>query len=52
MKGVRNPGGYSLIKAIWVCAAPKGRVFGPFWFENTLLMLEALNGVVAFTVIG
>ena len=35
----QEPGGYSLIKAIWVCAAPKGRVFGPFWFENTLLIL-------------
>ena len=23
-----------LIKAMYVCAAPKGRVFAPFWSEN------------------
>ena len=30
----RVPGGggeYSLIWTIWVCAAPKGMVFQPFW---------------------
>ena len=27
-------GGHSLILAIWVCAAPKSMVFGPFWSEN------------------
>ena len=26
-----SPGGYSLIWAIKVCAAPKGMVFQPFW---------------------
>ena len=26
-------GGYSLIWAIQVCAAPKGRVFQPFWSQ-------------------
>ena len=26
-----SPGGYSLNWAIQVCAAPKGRVFQPFW---------------------
>ena len=29
-----SPGGYSLIKAMYVCAAPKGNVFAPFWSEN------------------
>ena len=27
-------GGFSLIKAMQVHAAPTGRVFGPFWSEN------------------
>ena len=37
ISGFRHPwcpgwgGGYSLIRAIWVCAAPKGMVFQPFW---------------------
>ena len=30
----KAPGEYSLIKAMYVCAAPKGRVFAPFWSEN------------------
>ena len=30
-----TPGeGHSLTKAIKACAAPKGRVFAPFWSEN------------------
>ena len=30
----KAPGEYSLLKAMYVCAAPKGRVFAPFWSEN------------------
>ena len=26
--------GHSLIEAIYICAAPKGRVFAPFWSES------------------
>ena len=33
-------GGYSRVSAIYVFAAPKGRVCGPFWWsENTLSIL-------------
>ena len=30
----KAPRGVLLIKAMYVCAAPKGRVFAPFWSEN------------------
>ena len=33
-RGRRPRGEYSLIKAMYVCAAPKGRVFVPFWSES------------------
>ena len=37
----QDPGGeYSLISAVYVFAAPKGMVYGPFWWsENTLPIL-------------
>ena len=36
----QDPGGYSLISAVYVFAAPKGMVYGPFWLsENTLPIL-------------
>ena len=28
----QEPGGYSLISAVYVFAAPKGMVYGPFWW--------------------
>ena len=34
--------GYSLMQAITVCAAPKGRVFAPFWSEKRAKTLPIL----------
>ena len=34
--------GYSLMQAILVCAAPKGRVFAPFWSEKRAKTLPIL----------
>ena len=37
--------GYSPIYAIYVCAAPKGRVFPPFWSENGYTLCSFWSGI-------
>ena len=38
-------GGYSLIKAIQVCAAPSSRVFAPLWSENAYTLCPFWSGI-------
>ena len=38
-------GGYSLIQSVQVCAAPTGRVFGPFWSENGYTLCPFWSGI-------
>ena len=38
-------GGYSLIRAIQVCAAPSGRVFAPVWSENGYTLCPFWSGI-------
>ena len=45
-----SPEGYSLIEAIWVCAAPSGRVFALFWSEKRVytLLTSGLESVMVY----
>ena len=46
MAGAVFPSDYSLIKAILVCAAPKGMVFSaPFWSENEYRLYPFRSGI-------
>ena len=37
--------GYYLIEAVWVCAAPSGRVFEPFWSDNGYTLCRFWSGI-------
>ena len=41
--------GYSILWAIWVCAAPKGMVFEPFWSEIEYVFHSGLASGILFT---